>query len=348
MLKTPRARFQRQTFLALICLANFSVWALDPSKPPGGNFDLSHWKLTLPTGSSGSPTEISPSQLVAGFTNANFYTGPDGAMLFWCPVDGVTTGGSSYPRSELREEIDGLTDDDAYWTIQQFAVSELQATCAVQQVGPSKGRVIIGQIHAPGFPFIKLVYEYKTSSQTGSVVAQINQNSTSSDTEKDYTVATNIPLDTKLNYVIETQNSGSAASLIVTVNSDISMQAQVDESNWISGSNNGLYFKAGDYVQETGTSSLDGGQVSFYALTVSHFTNAPITPVWFTNYGINTNKYFSATLSGAANSNYVFQASTNLANWISLTTNNSANGIISFTDTDAPNYNKRFYRAFSP
>src|SRR5204863_6640658 len=43
-------------FLLLVCLlTSFVALALDPSLPPGGNFDLSKWKLTLP---DTKPTEI--------------------------------------------------------------------------------------------------------------------------------------------------------------------------------------------------------------------------------------------------------------------------------------------------
>jgi hypothetical protein len=41
----------------------------------------------------------------------------------------------------------------------------------------------------------------------------------------------------------------------------------------------------------------------------------------------------------------VIQASTNLADWISLSTNVAPNGLITFQDTAATNFNCRFYRA---
>ena len=49
-----------------------SAWALDPSKPPGQNFDLSHWYLQLPTfdgiltGTNGSVDSFSTAQLTSG------------------------------------------------------------------------------------------------------------------------------------------------------------------------------------------------------------------------------------------------------------------------------------------
>src|SRR5277367_4361155 len=94
---------KRRFVLAFILLAlgGFEVLparALDPNQPPGVNFDLSHYYLQLPVDSSGGTTGTSASvttaQLLAGFTNAYFYTGPDGAMVFWAPEDGATTSGS--------------------------------------------------------------------------------------------------------------------------------------------------------------------------------------------------------------------------------------------------------------
>src|SRR5205823_2339967 len=98
-------------FSVSLCLASATAWALDPGLPPGGNFDLNLWKLQLPTSNgvltaaSGSVDEITPAQLEAGFTNAYFYTGSDGSMVFWAPDNGARTGGSTHPRSELRELI---------------------------------------------------------------------------------------------------------------------------------------------------------------------------------------------------------------------------------------------------
>src|ERR1039458_1202373 len=90
----------RATFASVLWmsfwLASATAWALDPSKPPSGNFDLSHWKLQLPTAggvltcSGGSVDEEKPAQL-AGFTNTYFYTGSDGSMVFWAPINGATT-----------------------------------------------------------------------------------------------------------------------------------------------------------------------------------------------------------------------------------------------------------------
>jgi len=49
-------------------------------------------------------------------------------------------------------------------------------------------------------------------------------------------------------------------------------------------------------------------------------------------------------LIGRPQTNYVLQASSNLVTWISLVTNSSTNGIITFTDSNFITHPKRFYR----
>jgi hypothetical protein len=53
---------------------------------------------------------------------------------------------------------------------------------------------------------------------------------------------------------------------------------------------------------------------------------------------------FSATLVGAAGSNYILQTTTNLLNWTPVATNSSPYGLISFTATNPPG-SQRYYRA---
>src|SRR5213075_1137503 len=68
----------RWIVLGSMVLCSVLSWGadLDPSRPPGDNFDLSHWKLTLP---DTNVTEIEAVELIAGYSNATyFYTAPDG------------------------------------------------------------------------------------------------------------------------------------------------------------------------------------------------------------------------------------------------------------------------------
>jgi uncharacterized repeat protein (TIGR01451 family) len=60
---------------------------------------------------------------------------------------------------------------------------------------------------------------------------------------------------------------------------------------------------------------------------------------------VETNQ-FQITLTGQPNFTYVIQASTNITSWSSISTNTAAgNGVLQFTDTNAPGLNQRFYRA---
>ena len=81
-----------------------------------------------------------------GYSSEYFYKDPDGSLVFWCPVTGVTTSGSSYPRSELREtKPDGTLYN---WNVSD-GTATLNATLAVNEV-PSTGKVVVGQIHDNG------------------------------------------------------------------------------------------------------------------------------------------------------------------------------------------------------
>jgi Ca2+-binding RTX toxin-like protein len=236
---------------------------LNPSLPPSGNFNLTTWNLTLPTGTPGSPDIISTTTLDSGYTSQYFYTGSDGDMTFWCPVTGVTTSGSSFPRTELREtKADGTLYN---WNVLD-GTATLSATLAVNQV-PSTGIIVCGQIHdngaggISGQPLIKLVFEYDSTTGTATIVAQIRSTPTSSST--DYTLATGINLNSQFSYQIQLR---SDLTLSVQINGVTQYSTPIDPS-WES---QGLYFKAGDFIQDNIGTSMDGGKISFYALSVTH------------------------------------------------------------------------------
>jgi hypothetical protein len=140
--------------------------ALDPSKPPSGNFDLNQWKLTLPVsndyyyGSGGSSAaEILPdgdsgpsvTALNEGFEDTEFFfTATDGTMAFRTPLSGgATTTSSSYVRTELRELYNWTSGDstgDANWDNE--GSHTLEATLTVVDYWPDDPQTVVGQIHA--------------------------------------------------------------------------------------------------------------------------------------------------------------------------------------------------------
>jgi hypothetical protein len=68
-------------------------------------------------------------------------------------------------------------------------------------------------------------------------------------------------------------------------------------------------------------------------------------PLQLTTTGYGTNGSFSLKLSGMPGRNYVLQASTNLMNWVSLSTNVPPMTYMNLVDPAAGNYPYRFYRA---
>jgi uncharacterized repeat protein (TIGR01451 family) len=61
--------------------------------------------------------------------------------------------------------------------------------------------------------------------------------------------------------------------------------------------------------------------------------------------GVMMNGHMHLTLTAQAGFVYAIQESTNLAAWLSLTTNTvSSAGTIRYTDTSSPNFRQRFYR----
>jgi uncharacterized repeat protein (TIGR03806 family) len=67
--------------------------------------------------------------------------------------------------------------------------------------------------------------------------------------------------------------------------------------------------------------------------------------VLFTGPGSYTNGIFQVQLSGRTDKGYIFQASTNFSNWISLSTNTPVTSPFYLNDPGASNFPFRFYRA---
>jgi hypothetical protein len=245
--------------LATLCLATVRLLALDPRFPPGHNFDLSHWYLTLPDANAST---ISPVLLSAGFTNDHFETSSDGAMLFWCPVTGGTTSGSDFPRCELRELLDPA-DNRTNWS--GYGRHVLNAQCKVVKV-PSSKRVVIGQIHsflgdAP--PLVKLSYN------NGLVDALVRLDVTSlSDVRFPLAV---VGLSNVINYQITLRDG--ILSIGVNGSSLTTNVFQADPA-W---QKQTFYFKAGNYCQDNSGATNEGAMVSFYSLSVQHSATSLIT-----------------------------------------------------------------------
>jgi hypothetical protein len=113
---------------------------------PGQLLDLGSWKLTLPIGSAGHPTEIKGEALRTFVAAPYFCANAAGdGVVFHAHAGGVTTPQSSYPRSELREMRDGGLEPASWSTASGRHL--LAATMAVTHLPDAKPHVVVAQIH---------------------------------------------------------------------------------------------------------------------------------------------------------------------------------------------------------
>jgi hypothetical protein len=320
--------FGRTVLVLLICTMAEPVIALNTNLPPGKNFDLRHWSLTLPVdssgGTNGAPVVISPTQLASGYTNAAFfYTGTDGAMVLQCPALGATTSGSSNPRTELREMLN-TNDNSVDWTAK--GVSSLTGQCKVNAIAIG-GEVAIGQVHGYNVNLPLVILRYDNTQNLGTIDASVKYNTTNTpvngDTDKTLTFS-NVGLNNLITYQIMLSNG----VVFITVNgSTQSQNIYATDTNWAGVT---FYFKAGDYYFNNGGTGNASG-VSFYALTASH------TPCFY-DVNMSGSKLIFDGGVGNAGSTYYVLAATNLDqplnNWTHLATNvfDSA-GTFHFTNT---------------
>lgn len=121
-----------------------------PVRDPASILDLSNWKLQLPTGRPGDVDEIEQPELgkyqSPYFRAVTHNPGQPSALYgvrFRAPTNGVTTSGSSYPRSELREM---RGDEKAAWSTTKGG-HHMTIEQAITAVPRGKPHVVAGQIH---------------------------------------------------------------------------------------------------------------------------------------------------------------------------------------------------------
>jgi|GEM_PF-367871 len=260
---------------------------LDPSAPPSGNFDLSHWKITLPDAS-----EVSAATLSSGYELENtFYTDPvTGGMVFRCPNLADTTTNSSYSRTELREMLAPSGSASAAgnnWVMSTSSSAArsaaggvdgtLRATLTVDRVSTTGdsakiGRVIVGQIHGPDSEPIRLYFHKRPSDTRGAIYFAHDTPSNSNSYHpiigdpNNLNPANGVLLGETWSYEIKVV--GQTMTVKVTPQGRATVTATFTLE---SGYNDlGMYFKAGVYNQNnTGTAS-DYVQATFYSLTHTH------------------------------------------------------------------------------
>lgn len=221
------------------------------------NIDLSTWELQLPVQKGNSVEIIKPDKLKS-YKSEYFYDSTDHGISFRCPVNGATTKNAKYPRSELRERLEG-----GEWNLEGHHL--LVASCKVNKLAGGKG-IIIGQIHGTDSDntpqIVKLIYQLD-----GTVAVQIK-----SDLDPKKQVA--LPLGKfKINelitYTLEMKHNLLFASVARKVDEyyiENSTVVPFHSSYW---DKQKYYFKAGCYVQNS-DSSDDYALVTFYSIQTFH------------------------------------------------------------------------------
>ena len=236
----------------LLVLAGCSHDERGDYQSPVGNYDLTHWKLTLPDDDA---SEVSSARLRAGYASRYFHLADNGALVFLAPAGGGSTENSDYPRAELRELLDP-DDDNRNWSGSGF--HQLQASARVLRA-PSTQKIIVGQVH--GFdarPLIKLQW------QKGRLKALIKRHPQGRNEDITHVFATPVGNDL-FSYRIEVRDG----VLAVEVNGErIEHDFFREDPAW---RNVGFYFKAGAYVQDDEEDGADDvGEVQFTQLSVRH------------------------------------------------------------------------------
>ncbi|NLU79211.1 polysaccharide lyase family 7 protein [Micromonospora sp. HNM0581] len=224
--------------------------AAAPCDHPAQQLNLKNWKVTLPTGSSGSPTEIKQPALATYSVNPWFMVNAAcTGVQFRSPVNGVTTPNSSYARSELREMTNNGTQN-ASWSATS-GTHTMTFRLAFNKLPNDKSHVVGAQIHDGDDDVTVFRLE-------GSSLYITKGNTTH------HKLVTN---NYKLHTVFEGKFVVSGGKISVYYNGVL--------QTTISHSASGNYFKAGAYTQancgnSSPCSSSNYGQVSMYKLLVTH------------------------------------------------------------------------------
>ncbi|WP_339719178.1 polysaccharide lyase family 7 protein [uncultured Paraglaciecola sp.] len=276
---------------------------LNPQAPPGLNFDLLDWNLSLPLDTNeDKKVDIIPEAFLAkGFQlKPYFYTAEDGGMVFTAFVKGPKTSkNTKYTRSELREMLrrgntrikpQGVNENN--WVFSTVRGKEqrkaggvdgrLEATLAVNNVtvtGDPKqlGRVIVGQIHAKDDEPARIYYRKLPNNTKGSIYLAheprggddqyyefVGSRSSNAKDPED-----GIALDEKFSYIIDVQGDILTVTLSREGKADITHVVDMQDSGYHK-RDQYMYFKAGVYNQNSTGVPEDYAQATFYRLVNTH------------------------------------------------------------------------------
>ncbi len=211
-----------------VVLAACSVGAPVATPPPSGTaahpgdlLDLNDWYLTLPTGAPGEPDTITEPAL-ATYTSTWFTLDKArNGIVFTANAGGVTTVGSTYPRSELRE-MNGTAK--AAWS-NATGAHTMRLRQAVLALPPVKPEVVTAQIHDAVSDVVEIRLEGST------LLAQYDDGDTDVTLDPAYVLGT--PYDLQI--------VANAGRIQISYNGALKADIPKTGSGW--------YFKTGCYLQ---------------------------------------------------------------------------------------------------
>ncbi len=218
---------------------------------PSQVLNLTNWKVTVPLGGSEKPTEIKQ-PVLATYKLDPWFIAVSGGVRFRAPVNSVTTSGSNYPRSELREMTNNGAKNASCSSNSGTHTMFLEQ--AITAVPEKKKHVVAGQIHDSDDDIIVIRLEYPT--------LYVNVDGKNLHTlDSDYTLGERF----KVRFVVSDNQT------------KVYYNDSSDPIYTLSKSYSGAYFKAGAYTQSncskedsSSCNSNNYGEVILYQATVTH------------------------------------------------------------------------------
>jgi hypothetical protein len=221
--------------------------------PPAVAAMLAGWQLTLPVpGSKGDAETLKPATVTPPWLTAD----GSGHLVFWAPVNGVTTKNSEHTRTEL-DRLENFTAGTERHT--------MTASVTVGQVPSEVPKVIVGQIHGAAdissVPFVMMFYD------DGAVKAVVKQEQ-SGNAHTDVPLLEGVPVGAPFDYSITDGGDGSITVTATYQGRTGSGTAPVPAA--FAGAT--VRFQAGAYQQApsgSGTAAADdGARVTFSSIDV--------------------------------------------------------------------------------
>ncbi len=143
--KSRKVRLARAMAVMGLCMC-VQMPTIAATNVPADVLDLTNWKLTLPINDA---QEIKRPELDSYEHEDYFKVNEAGdGVIFTAPIEGESTEGSGYPRSELREMTNDGEDKASWSTASGTHIMEI--TQKVTHIPEVKKHVVVGQIHDAG------------------------------------------------------------------------------------------------------------------------------------------------------------------------------------------------------